>query len=120
MSDVRVERDSMGEVRVPVDAKWRAQTQRAVENFPISGTRLERSQIEALARIKGAVALVKRAQRAGARFRQVSVRHYPRQFGSSQFFRPGRILRTYADLARMWFVLMVLGDGRKPSDRIRR
>ncbi|MDQ3691198.1 MAG: class II fumarate hydratase [Chloroflexota bacterium] len=50
----------MGEVRVPVDAKWGAQTQRAVENFPISGMRLERSQIEALARIKAAVASVKR------------------------------------------------------------
>jgi hypothetical protein len=66
------------------------------------------------------VELVKRAQRAGARFRQVSVRHYSRQFGSSQFFRPGRILRTYADLARMWFALMVTpGGGRNPSDRIR-
>jgi fumarate hydratase, class II len=50
----------MGEVRVPADAKWRAQTQRAVQNFPISGLRLERSQIEALARIKAAVASVKR------------------------------------------------------------
>jgi len=58
--ETRVERDSMGEVRVPADAKWRAQTQRAVENFPISGTRLERAQIEALARIKAAVASVKR------------------------------------------------------------
>jgi fumarate hydratase, class II len=56
----RLERDSMGEVRVPADAKWRAQTQRAVENFPISGARLERAQIEALARIKAAVASVKR------------------------------------------------------------
>ena len=56
----RVERDSMGEVRVPASAKWRAQTQRAVENFPISGVRLERAQIEALARIKAAVASVKR------------------------------------------------------------
>jgi len=55
----RTERDSMGEVRVPAHAKWRAQTQRAVENFPISGGRLERSQIEALARIKAAVASVK-------------------------------------------------------------
>jgi fumarate hydratase class II len=35
--DFRIEHDSMGEVRVPRDAKWRAQTQRAVENFPISG-----------------------------------------------------------------------------------
>ncbi|HSK93887.1 MAG TPA: class II fumarate hydratase [Candidatus Angelobacter sp.] len=58
--EFRVERDSMGEIRVPSDAKWRAQTQRAVENFPISGARLERAQIEALARIKGAVAMVKR------------------------------------------------------------
>ena len=66
------------------------------------------------------VELVKRAQRAGARFRQVSVRHYSRQFGSSQFFRPGRILRTYADLARMWILLMVMrGGGPDPSGRIR-
>ncbi|MFC5802565.1 class II fumarate hydratase [Streptomyces formicae] len=54
----RVEHDSMGEVRVPRHAKWRAQTQRAVENFPISGTRLERAHIEALARIKAAAAKV--------------------------------------------------------------
>jgi glycosyltransferase involved in cell wall biosynthesis len=66
------------------------------------------------------VELVKRAQRAGARFRQVSVRHYSRQFGSSEFFRPGRILRTYADLARMWIALMVIpGSARNPSGRIR-
>jgi fumarate hydratase class II len=60
MSDERVEHDSMGEVRVPSTARWGAQTQRAVENFPISGRGLERAQIEALARIKGAVASVKR------------------------------------------------------------
>jgi len=54
----RVEHDSMGEVRVPKNAKWRAQTQRAVENFPISGATLERSHIEALARIKSAAATV--------------------------------------------------------------
>ncbi|MFZ4127495.1 class II fumarate hydratase [Streptomyces cellulosae] len=54
----RIEHDSMGEVRVPADAKWRAQTQRAVENFPVSGQRLERAHIEALARIKGAAAKV--------------------------------------------------------------
>ena len=62
MSEERIERDSMGEVRVPADARWGAQTQRAVENFPISGLRLERAQIEALARIKAAVASVKREQ----------------------------------------------------------
>jgi len=60
VNEDRVERDSMGEVLVPAHAKWGAQTQRAVENFPISGMRLERSQIEALARIKAAVASVKR------------------------------------------------------------
>ena len=54
----RIEHDSMGEVRVPAHDKWRAQTQRAVENFPVSGQRLERAHIEALARIKGAAALV--------------------------------------------------------------
>ncbi|MCX4586725.1 aspartate ammonia-lyase [Streptomyces sp. NBC_01481] len=54
----RIEHDSMGEVRVPAHAKWRAQTQRAVENFPVSGQRLERAHIEALARIKAAAALV--------------------------------------------------------------
>ncbi|MFF9506435.1 class II fumarate hydratase [Streptomyces sp. NPDC014724] len=57
-TDFRVEHDSMGEVRVPADARWRAQTQRAVENFPISGQRLERAHIEALARIKAAAAKV--------------------------------------------------------------
>jgi len=54
----RVEHDSMGEVRVPANAKWRAQTQRAVENFPISGQMLGRAHIEALARIKAAAATV--------------------------------------------------------------
>jgi fumarate hydratase class II len=54
----RVEHDSMGEVRVPAEAKWRAQTQRAVENFPISGVRLESPHIAALGLIKGAAAAV--------------------------------------------------------------
>ncbi|AMT73612.1 aspartate ammonia-lyase [Mycobacteroides immunogenum] len=48
----------MGEVRVPVEALWRAQTQRAVENFPISGRGLERTQIRALGLLKGACAQV--------------------------------------------------------------
>ncbi|MGW3932423.1 class II fumarate hydratase [Streptomyces microflavus] len=56
--EFRIEHDSMGEVKVPAHAKWRAQTQRAVENFPVSGQRLERAHIEALARIKGAAAKV--------------------------------------------------------------
>jgi len=58
MTDFRVEHDTMGEVRVPVDALWRAQTQRAVENFPISGRGLERAQIRALGLVKAAAARV--------------------------------------------------------------
>ena len=57
-SEHRIEHDTMGEVRVPKDALWRAQTQRAVENFPISGTPLERDHIKALALVKGAAAAV--------------------------------------------------------------
>jgi fumarate hydratase, class II len=58
VTDYRIERDTMGEVRVPADALWRAQTQRAVENFPISGRGLEPAHIKALALIKGAAARV--------------------------------------------------------------
>ncbi len=57
-SQFRVEHDSMGEVRVPVDARWGAQTQRAIDNFPVSGQRLGRRQIRALALIKAAAAEV--------------------------------------------------------------
>jgi len=58
MSEWRVEHDSMGDVRVPADALWRAQTQRAVENFPLSGLRIDGELIRALAAIKGAAATV--------------------------------------------------------------
>src|ERR1700710_1800151 len=54
----RVEHDSMGEVRVPAAAKYAAQTQRAVENFPVSGERLEPAHIRALALIKASAARV--------------------------------------------------------------
>ena len=54
--EYRIEHDTMGEVKVPKDALYRAQTQRAVENFPISGTPLEKEHIIALARIKKAAA----------------------------------------------------------------
>ena len=56
--DFRIEHDSMGDVRVPRDALWRAQTQRAVENFPISGLPIDRALIGALASVKGAAASV--------------------------------------------------------------
>ena len=54
--EYRIEKDSMGDVRVPASAKWAAQTQRAVENFPISGLTIERGLIAGLAAIKGAAA----------------------------------------------------------------
>lgn len=56
--EFRVEHDSMGEVRVPADALWRAQTQRAVENFPISGTPIEPALVHAIGRVKAAAARV--------------------------------------------------------------
>lgn len=57
-NEYRIEHDTMGEVRVPKNALYAAQTQRAVENFPISGSGLEPGQIVALARIKRAAAIV--------------------------------------------------------------
>ncbi|ORM37718.1 class II fumarate hydratase [Williamsia sp. 1135] len=54
----RIEHDTMGEVRVPIDALWRAQTQRAVENFPISHRPLEKTQIRAMGLLKAACAQV--------------------------------------------------------------
>ncbi|MCL2612045.1 MAG: class II fumarate hydratase [Nocardioidaceae bacterium] len=57
MTEFRTEHDSMGEVQVPADALWRAQTQRAVENFPISGTPIEPALIHALGEVKAAAAV---------------------------------------------------------------
>ena len=54
--DFRIEHDTMGEVRVPAAALYKAQTQRAVENFPISGVPIDPSLIRALGLIKGAAA----------------------------------------------------------------
>ncbi|MDO5617512.1 class II fumarate hydratase [Kocuria sp.] len=55
-AEFRIEHDTMGEVKVPVNALYRAQTQRAVENFPISGKTLEPQHIKALAQVKKAAA----------------------------------------------------------------
>jgi fumarate hydratase, class II len=54
----RIEHDSMGEVRVPADALWGAQTARAVENFPISGLTMPPAIVHALAMVKAAAARV--------------------------------------------------------------
>ena len=55
-SSFRIERDSMGELQVPADALWGAQTQRAVQNFPISGLTMPRAFIAALGLVKQAAA----------------------------------------------------------------
>lgn len=60
MSEMRTERDSMGEVQVPAQAYYGAQTQRAVENFPISGWTLPREMIHALGLVKFACAIANR------------------------------------------------------------
>ncbi len=57
-SETRIEKDSMGELKVPKDALYGAQTQRAIENFPISGLTMPRSFIRALSLIKAAAAKV--------------------------------------------------------------
>ncbi len=59
-STTRIEKDSMGEIKVPADAYWGAQTQRAVENFPISGYRFTRRFIRAMGLIKRSAAEVNR------------------------------------------------------------
>lgn len=62
--EYRIEHDTMGEVKVPAQALWRAQTQRAVENFPISGRGLETQQIRALGLLKAACATVNKSSGA--------------------------------------------------------
>jgi fumarate hydratase, class II len=58
MSETRIEHDTLGDVAVPAWARWGAQTQRAVENFPVSGERIPRALVGALATIKGVAATV--------------------------------------------------------------
>jgi fumarate hydratase class II len=60
MSEFRSERDSLGEVRVPVGAYYGAQTQRAVDNFPISGQPMPAAFVHALGHVKAAAARVNR------------------------------------------------------------
>src|SRR5438309_9162223 len=62
-SGYRVEHDSMGEVRVPAGAQWGAQTQRAIENFPISGRPIAPALVHALALIKAEAAQVNQLDR---------------------------------------------------------
>jgi len=57
VTDFRLEHDTLGDVQVPAQAKWAAQTQRAVDNFPVSGTPIDRSLVRALALLKGSAAI---------------------------------------------------------------
>ena len=59
------------------------------------------------------VELVKKSQRAGAKFRQVSVHHLERRWGQSQFFRLDRILTTFSELGSLWIELMILDKLKK-------
>ncbi len=64
MSETRIESDTMGEVAVPADRLWGAQTQRSKDNFRIGGERMPPAVIHALGVIKGAAARTNRAPRA--------------------------------------------------------
>jgi hypothetical protein len=98
--DTRVERDSMGEMRVPADALYGATTARAVVNFPISGIRFSRPFLRAIGLIKGVAAEVNAVSACSTRARPGSsrplLRRWPRGGGtpssrSTSFRRaPGR------------------------------
>ena len=98
----RIEKDSLGEMKVPADALYGAQTQRAVENFPISGQRFGRRFIEALGTIKKAAALTnaelgdggrRRRRRRGEARRRRSWRGSGTTSSSSTSTRPARAPR---------------------------
>ncbi len=130
MTDIeyRIEHDTMGEVRVPKDALYAAQTQRAVENFPISGSGLESTQIAALARIKKAAALANKelgtldggiadaiAQAAdevvtGAHDAHFPVDTYQTGSGTSSNMNMNEVLATLAT--------RILGDTVHPNDHV--
>jgi glycosyltransferase involved in cell wall biosynthesis len=59
------------------------------------------------------VELVKKCERAGARFREISVHHYPRKYGKSEFFKLDKIISTYIDLLGLWVKLMVFDRSAK-------
>ncbi|MEN5208995.1 class II fumarate hydratase [Stenotrophomonas terrae] len=116
-SGFRTEHDSMGELQVPAEALWGAQTQRAVENFPVSGQRMPRAFIRALGLIKGAAAEVntglgllpkgvgKAIQSAatevaiGAHDSQFPIDVYQTGSGTSSNMNANEVIATLANLA---------------------
>ena len=126
--EFRIEHDTMGEVRVPARALWRAQTQRAVENFPISGKPLEPAHVHALALIKAAAAQVNAelgvldegiADAVATAAREVADGHHDEQFpidvfqtgsGTSSNMNANEVIATLATRA--------LGSDVHPNDHV--
>ena len=129
MNKTRIERDSMGELQVPADALYGAQTQRAVENFPVSGQPMPESFIRALVQIKSAAAAananlglipeamgeaIVRASNALLEDEQI-MGHFPVDIfqtgsGTSSNMNANEVLSTLAS--------QVYGDGVNPNDHI--
>ena len=122
--DYRIEHDTMGEVRVPREALWRAQTQRAVENFPISGRPLDPSVIHALAAIKASAAVVnadlgvvgkEQADAIVAAAEKVSVGDHDDQF-PIDVFQTGSGTSTNMNVNEV--IASLAGDGIHPNDHV--
>lgn len=124
----RIERDSMGEVKVPANALYGAQTQRAVENFPISDLRFPRTFIRALGLIKGAAAAVNHdlglmeadmAEAIQAAAREVAEGKYDDQF-VLDIFQTGSGTSTNMNANEVLATLASARLGRKvhPNDHI--
>ncbi len=122
--EFRIEHDTMGEVRVPRDALWRAQTQRAVENFPISGRPLDPALIHALAAIKASAAVVnadlgvldkKRADAIVTAAEKIAAGDYDDQF-PIDVFQTGS--GTSSNMNTNEVIATLAGDGVHPNDHV--
>src|SRR5215468_4786142 len=85
MSDYRTERDSMGELKVPADALYGATTQRAVDNFPISGLTMPRQFIRALGLIKAAAAQANADMRHLSKVKAKAIRRSAERVAAGEF-----------------------------------
>ncbi len=124
MSEWRIEHDSMGEVRVPKEALWRAQTQRAVENFPISGTPIEPRLIHALGQVKAAAAAANgelgvldagQADAIASAARSVAAGEHDDQF-PIDVFQTGS--GTSSNMNANEVIAGLAGDGVHPNDHV--
>ena len=120
----RIEHDSMGELRVPGDALWGAQTQRAVQNFPISGLRMPREFIRALGEIKRAAAQANAAlghlpaevaERIGVAAAAVSEGTHDAQF-PIDVFQTGS--GTSSNMNANEVIAALCGEGVHPNDHV--